>query len=450
VPGRRVLAEGIALAQQPPPRSLTIEEAITLALKNNLSVRLADAQAAEAAGTRDRRLALLLPRASGDSFAIRRNLNLQVQGISIPGFPSVVGPYSFYDFRFFSSVPLVDRQAYHNWKASKEQEQAAVYSYQDARDLVVRQAAGLYLQSESAAAEVESAQSRVTTSQELEKLARDQHTSGLATAVDVVRAQVQLARDQQNLLVARDAYQTSLLVLARFLGLPPGTPIELAARLVYRPAAVPDVDEALPKALEARSDYRSLVAQRDALIEQQKASHARYLPTLSLNGDYGPMGRNFGSLPGIGEIQATLSVDLFDRDRNGEQKQLASRLQGVNDQIADLARGIEQELRKAILDLQSTDDQVKVTQMAVDLARRELALAEDRFRNGVTDNIEVVTAQDALAAAQDDSIAALAEHADARMALARALGATEKNYRTFLPGSEPDPGRGDGKEVNQQ
>ena len=144
-------------------------------------------------------------------------------------------------------------------------------------------------------------------------------------------------------------------------------------------------------------------------------------------------------MPGIGEIQGTLSITLFDRDRNGEQKQIQSRLQRLNDLMDDLARGIDQEIGKAVLDLESTEQQVTVTQEGLDLAQQELRLAEDRFRNGVTDNIEVVTAQDALASAQDDRIAALARHADARAALTRALGATEQNYRLYLGGSVNQP-----------
>jgi outer membrane protein TolC len=104
----------------------------------------------------------------------------------------------------------------------------------------------------------------------------------------------------------------------------------------------------------------------------------------------------------------------------------------LNLQIDDLTRGIEQDLRKALLDLDSAANQVSVTESALALAERELTLAQDRFRNGVTDNIEVVTAQDTLASAQDDRIMALARHADAGMALARALGATEKIYQTYL------------------
>jgi outer membrane protein TolC len=424
-----------ASAQQAAPQRLTLRDAIAMALKQNLSVRVASAQVGEMEGTRERRLASLLPRVNGSALANRENLNIGAMGISFPGVPTVVGPFNRYDFRVSASQALIDRQAYHNWKASEKQAEASKLDYQDARDLVIRQAAGLYLDAQAAGAEVEAAESRVPTSQVLEKLARDQHDQGLATGLDVVRAQVQLARDRHNLLVARDAYQTSLLVLARFLGLSPGAPLELAEPLKFRHVETPSPDQRLQTALEARSDYRSLLLQRESLIEQQKAARARYLPTLSINGDYGAIGRTFGSLAGTGQIQGTLTFTFFDRDRSGQKKETESRLKRLNEQIDDLGREIDQEQRKAVLDLESTENQVAVTEAALHLAERELALAQDRFRHGVTDNIEVITAQDTLASAQNDHIVALARHADAVMALVRSLGATEKIYQTYL--SEP-------------
>jgi len=419
-------------AQQTAPRRLTLRDAIGLALKQNLSVRVASAQVGELEGTRERRRASLLPHITGNALANRENIDLGAMGISFPTVPTVVGPFAHYDFRLSASQSLIDRHSYHNWKASEKQEEAAQLDYQDARDLVIRQAAGLYLDAQASAAEVAAAETRVTTSETLEKLARDQHAQGLATAVDEVRAQVQLARDQQNLLVARNTYQTSLLVLAHFLGLSPGAPLDLAEPLKFHHVESADADQTLHSALEARSDYAALFKQRESLVEQLKASRARYLPTLSVNGDYGAIGRGFGSIVETGQIQGTLTVTLFDRDRAGEKTEIQSRLNRLNAQIDDLNREIEQELRKALLDLESTENQVTVTEAALHLAERELSLAQDRFRNGVTDNIEVVTAQASLASSQDDRILALARHADAVMALARSLGGTEKIYQTYL------------------
>ena len=191
----------IALAQQVSPRRLTLKEAIELALKNNLSVRVAGTQFEELMGTRERREASLLPHVSGNLLANRQNVNLGALGFtSIPNIPipSVIPAFNHYDSRILASQPLIDREAYHNLKATEKQVQASKLTYQDTRDLVVRETAGLYLDSEVGLAEVAAAESRVTTSQALEILARDQHDQGLATAVDVVRAQVQLARDRQT------------------------------------------------------------------------------------------------------------------------------------------------------------------------------------------------------------------------------------------------------------
>jgi outer membrane protein TolC len=424
-------------AQTSPPASaagLSLREAIGLALKNNLSVRAAGTQVDEAGGTLLRQRSALEPTIMSSALANLQDRNLQALGFSFPGvqFPITTGAFGTYDFRVFAQQPVVDRRAYHSYQSGKRQLDAAKLTYQDTRDLIIRQAAGYYLDGQASAAEVEAAEARVVTSRALEKLAQDQHSAGLATRVDVLRAQVQLQRDQQNLLVARDSYQTALLVLQRFLGLRPGAPLELSDRLEFRGLPPPEMEPALKAALEARADYRSLRAQREALVEQQKASRDRYLPKLSINGDYGVFGRNFGQMPAIGQIQGTVTFTIFDRDRSGEQREIASRLQRVDVQIADLERGIEQDLRKALLDMASAEQQVGVTQAGVELAASELKLSEDRFRSGVTDNIEVITAQSSLQSAQDDHISALARHADARMALARALGATEQIYENYL------------------
>ena len=120
------------------------------------------------------------------------------------------------------------------------------------------------------------------------------------------------------------------------------------------------------------------------------------------------------------------------QDRGGEREQIDSRIDSIDAQIADLRRGIEQDIRAALLNLETAAEAVDVARQGEDLAQRELKLARDRFRSGVTDNIEVITAQDALARAQENYIAALTQHEDAKISLARALGGTEKTYERYL------------------
>jgi outer membrane protein TolC len=212
----------------------------------------------------------------------------------------------------------------------------------------------------------------------------------------------------------------------------PGTPLELAEPLNYQPLKEPEIETLAPAALLARADYLSLARQREGLVAQQSANRARALPKLSVNGNFGEIGRSIGGMKSTGLLQGQIDFTIFDRDRNGEAQELASRVKHIDDQIADLRRGIEEDLREALLNLDSANEQVSVAREGENLARRELQMAQDRFREGTANNVEVITAQDELARAEENFILAVSSHVDAKFALARAMGDTEKNIVEFM------------------
>jgi outer membrane protein TolC len=429
------LALPAAAAEQAPYR-LTLQEAIQKGLQANLGVLVAGTRVEEAEAARLRSLsAALLPRVNAQTYANVQNRDLRAFGISLPAMPEVVGPFSNYDIRVYAQQNVVDLQSYRTLKASERALDAGRMDYRDARDLIVRSIAALYLNAQSAAARADAAQSRVTDSATLLKLAKDKHDAGTATGVDVLRAEVQLANDKQALLIAQNQFKQSLLALARNLGMSPGTPLELAESLNYRALNAlnqSEIDALAPAALLARADYLSLLSQRQELVEQQGASRARSYPKLSVNGNFGGIGRSVGGMQATGLLQGQIDFTLFDRDRQGEAEQLASRMKRIDDQIADLRRGIDEDLREALLNLDSAAQQVAVAREGQDLAHRELELSQDRFQAGTANNVEVVTAQDELARAEENYILAVSSHVDAKFALARAMGDTEKNIAQFV------------------
>jgi outer membrane protein TolC len=421
------------MTQSPAPYRLTLQEAIQKALQANLNVLAAGTRVDEAEGTRERRLAAaLLPRVNAQTYANLSNHDLQAQGLSFPGLPKVVGPLSNYDVRIYAQQNIVDLQSRHGLKAGELAIAAGKMDERDARDLIVRAIAQLYLNAQSAEARANAAQSRVNDSSALDKLAKDKHDAGSATGVDVLRAEVQLANDKQAWLIARNQYKQSLLELERTMGMSPGTPLELAEPLKYQPLNEPEIETLAPAALLERADYLSLAKQREGLVEQQNANHARALPKLSISGNFGEIGRSIGGMKSTGLLQGQIDFTIFDRDRNGEAQELASRVKRIDDQIVDLRRGIEEDLREALLNLDSANEQVSVAREGENLARRELQMAQDRFREGTANNVEVITAQDELARAEENYILAVSSHADAKFALARAMGDTEKNIVEFM------------------
>jgi outer membrane protein TolC len=423
-----------AWAQNATPFRLTLEDAIHRGLQANLGVLVAETRTQEAAATTGRRQSLLFPRVRIETPVAVQSRSLAAEGISIPGLPlpQVVGPFSTYETRAYADQPIVDMQSLHTLRSARQSAAAAKSDYQDARDQVIRNVAALYLSAQSQFAEVVAAQSRVDTAQALDQLAVDQRDAGVATGIDVLRAQVQLANERQSLVQSRNRAKGSLLVLARNIGMSPGTDFELADPLEFHAANSINVESVLPQALAARPDYQSLLRQRDALGEQLRASRARFLPKLTAAGNYGVIGRTLGSLNPTGMAQLSLSFTVFDRDRNGEALEIEARIRRIERQMNDAKLGVDQELRQALLDIESAAEEVTVAGAGLELAHQEVDLSQLRFSQGVTNNVEVISAQDALSRAQQNSIVALTHHADARISMARALGNTEASYTEYL------------------
>jgi outer membrane protein TolC len=418
----------LGAAQQPAPYRLSLREAVQRALENNIDVLNAWTQVDEAEGISTRYHSALLPHVLSESYAKVQTLSLNalgLGGLATVALPQITGPFSNYDFRVYAQQSIVDRQSYHAWKASERAVDAEKLGYEGACDLAILAVANLYLSSQSAEARIDAAQSRVSDSDVLFKLAKDKHDAGNATGVDVLRAQVQLANDKQALLAAQNQYKQSLVALARNIGMSPGTPLELADPLSFRPLPPLQAEMLLPAALLARPDYLALASERQAVVEAQRSNRARYYPKLSVGGTYGEFGRSIGGVSPIGGIQAQIDITVFDHDRNGEAQQFAARLKRVDYQIADLRHGIEEDIREALLSLQSAAQQVAVAKEGQDLAQRELELTQDRFQSGAANNIEVVTAQDQLARAQENYILAVSGHVGAKFMLAAALADTK-------------------------
>lgn len=94
----------------------------------------------------------------------------------------------------------------------------------------------------------------------------------------------------------------------------------------------------------------------------------------------------------------------------------------------DLRNEIAQEVKTSLAQLESARVQVEAANLGVRLAKEEVVQAQDRFRAGVANNIEVITGQDELARANDNQIAALYSYNQARADLARATGQMEALY----------------------
>ncbi|MBV8674223.1 MAG: TolC family protein, partial [Acidobacteriaceae bacterium] len=273
------------------------------------------------------------------------------------------------------------------------------------------------------------------TAKALSQQASDQRTAGLASAVDVLRAQVQLQSREQKLIVAKNNLAKQKLVLARAIGLPPGQTFDVTTQAPYNELNPSTLDETIQSAYKTRPDFQSQINQVRSAELERKAAFAERYPSIGVDTDYGLSGVNPGSSHGTVDAAATLRIPVFQGGRvHGDILRADASLARERQRLEDLRARIDQEVRDAYLDLDASAQEVSVEKSAVALATRNLEQSRDRFASGVTDNIEVVQAQDALATASDAYIASLYSYNLAKISLARATGVAEARFADYVEG----------------
>jgi len=415
---------------------LSLEDAVARGLRQNLGGLLSGDALSGARGERWRALSALLPNlTTASSYGVRQNDLKADIGLDFPGVPHVIGPFGVVDIRGYLDQSAFDWESIERARSSAAQLQSAQYSYKNARELIVLVVVSTYLRVIADQAQVESATAQRDTAKVLFDQTTDQHKAGLAAAVDVLRADVELQAREQKLIVARNNLAKQKLVLARAIGLPAGQAFSTTTDVAYRPLTTSTLEESLEQAYASRPDYKSLMEQVRSAELQKKAASAERYPTLSIVADYGDTGTNLASSHGTVNAAAVLRVPIFLGGKiHGDNLVADSALTRAKQQLEDLRAGIDQQVRDAFLDLQDTAQEVSVEGHTVQLATETLQQSRDRFASGVTDNIEVVQAQESLADANDAYIASLYSYNVAKISLARATGVAESRFDEYLKG----------------
>ncbi len=433
--------QGSAASNESPATllSLSLRDAIQRGLKYNLALLLGNQETRTARAAELRARAALRPLLSGHVADTYEQINLAAFGFNFkfPGFsiPSVVGPFNVFDARAYISQSVLDFTAIDNRRSAAESVRAADLSFKDSRDVVVQVVANAYLGILADDALIDEAQTEVNTAQALYQRAVDMRSAGLSPAIDALRAQVELQQQETRLRGLRNNRAKDLLSLARLIGVPLEQNFVLTDKIPYAPLAAMSVETALDRALKNRADYQAAAAQVRAAELSKKAAQAERLPAVDLNADYGTIGPAIWQNHGTFTLTGNMRFTIFDSGRiRSDIEQADAALEQRKAEEADLRQRIDQDVRNALLDLQTAADQVQVGESSVDLARQALAQARDRFAAGVADNIEVVEAQGALANAAANYISSVFAHNVAKVALARSVGVTEQSIGEFMGG----------------
>ena len=422
------------------PVALSLDQALKMGLRYNLGGITAEQSSERAKGQNIVVRSALYPDISGGLRENVQQIDLQSFGFNFkfPAstgivFPTVVGPFNYFDLRAFVTQRVADVNAIRSFQSSREAQRAAELSAMDAREIVVYVVTAAYLQVLAESARVDSARVQVDSAQAIFQQASDRFTSGLSAKIDMTRSQVELQTEQQRLTAEEADYAKQKIALARLIGLSPAQSFNLTDKLPYAPLENITLEQALTLAAQNRSDLKAAEAQVHAAEFARKAAVAEHFPTLNVLADYGVIGMNPANSHGTFDVSGQLLFPIWAGGHtHGDIVEADATLKQRRAEYENTRDRVEADVRNAYLDLNAAAELVRVAQSRRDLARDELTQSTDRFASGVADTVEVTQAQEVVASAESDYIGNLNAHNLAKASVARAIGEAEKIMRDLL------------------
>jgi len=407
--------------------TLTLGEAIKLALRQNPIVHIATLNLASSQQERNAVRADLLPTIGGEvSESVTRGNSETLLGRRVPLFPREVGPFQTFQGGVGFSVPIFDLTLWRRYQAAGAVVKANDAARRSTREQVALLVTSQYLGALRAAAEMKAAQSRVELATALHRQAADLQEHGVGTGLDTLRANVRLQAEKQRLLVASTQYTTANYGLTRLLNLDPHQEVELADSLKFFDLPSIRLDEELARAYAVRPEMTALEARAQAAANARSAAGESRLPSVHAEGSWGYQGLGVNSAIPAYQYDVSVRLPLFTGGKiRAETTKADLELKKIEQQKQELRNAIALEVKTAVAVLEAARNEVEVANLALSLAQEEVQQARDRFEAGVANNIEVITAQDGLERANDNQISALYRYNQARADLARATGQIE-------------------------
>lgn len=431
-----VVVERAAASSMP----LSIDEAIALGLKRNLQIELGLQNERRVKGEVLTVENALLPSITAEAYTSTKEVNLAAMGFK----PASLASFGIKNFNPLVKVDTTSAQlnvsqqlfnvpAYYLYRSAQKAVNAASLATLNARGNVALAVGSGYLRALADAAQIANAQALLQADQVVLTQATASHDAGVGTNLDVLRAREQLQQQQQVLIRNENTLAKDKIQLNRLMGLPAEQDLTLTDPVPYAQMAELPLSQARDLAYTKRKDYLQLFSELEVAERSQKAVKYEYAPTVAFGGFYGVLGETHGLYHGVFAAQGQVSIPVFhEAEFRGEREVAASQVFGLRQQIASLRDTIDEQIREAMMDVESSQDLVKVARSNVALSQQVLNDATDRFKAGVDDNLPVVQAQATLAGAETRLVQTLYQYNTAKLTLARNTGVVETRYREYL------------------
>jgi outer membrane protein len=406
---------------------LTLKQAVQLALKQNPQRVIARFLVFESDRSSQIARSPLLPQAGIEASGSLNQYNFQ--SIEHTEQRPDAGPFQVIQAGPAFSQTIFNLPLIRGYQRGREGTRQSRADELTTRENVVTAVVDQYLLILRALATRDAASARVALAQRLYEQATELQKTGIGLNIDTVRANVELQNERQNLIDAETLTHTTKYGLAELLDLPRDQDLEVTDHLDFYDLPKLEKEALLSLALATRPEILSLNSQqRIAHLSADSAGEQR-LPQLDFSGFWLYQGSHFNNGVPAYTYEMSLQFPIFTGGRISAEE---ARAKLEEQRVAEVRRQVEarivDEVKSALDQLTAARNSVDVANLGLQLAQEEVAQARRRFQAGVTTNIEVITAQDELARASDNQIAALYQFNLSRAALARATATIETMY----------------------
>jgi outer membrane protein TolC len=387
---------------------LSLAEAVGRAVDHNENVLIARAEQARTAGLAREVRSASLPDIRAD---INYNRNIQNAVLFLETGDGEVqqirlGQENQYSFAITLAQPLLDLSLGPARTAAKLSDQATETQVETAR-VSVALAARL--------------QARL---REVEAFYR----VGTASDFDLLTAQVEVDNIRPLLIEARNQLELNSNRLKRTIGMRLDRPVELSDQLA-RPSELPPLEEAINRALRNRPDIQSQSLVVGLQTQNLKVEKASGFPTLDLIANLTRQGASSTLFPGGQDFAQSASAGLqfslpiFDgRARSGRVQQARASVDRETYRLEQLTENARLDVQQSHQAMVASGEQIEASESNIQRAERALEIAQTRFRNGLSTQVELNDAELAVTQARTNFAQALFNYNAARAQLMAATG----------------------------
>ena len=259
------------------------------------------------------------------------------------------------------------------------------------------------------------------------EMAKNRFSQGVATEIDVLRSQVNLANLEPERIQAGNRVRLAQAALNNLIVADIDLPVPIAGRLEYRPWQVLPIAQLQEHALEVRPELivaRRQLDQARLLLALAKAENK---PSLDLGGRFGYSTRDprnqFDYQFSRWNITLNFKLPIYDSGRkDGLVAQAASRLRAAEYSLSQLTNNVRLEIKEAQDLLQSSAEAIAAARLNVTQAERVLSMMQANYQYGAATTLDVVDSEASLVAARNAQMNATYQYEVAKARLRLAAG----------------------------